>query len=127
MKATELRIGNLVYADTGMLCLDTHTVLAQDIVDIQSHESVIAKPIPLTEEWLLKFGFVKLPTGEFKITHPNDMFDYILDELGGEWHTAIDQDQEGLEWYAFSWGIKYVHQLQNLYFALTGNELTISE
>jgi len=30
-------------------------------------------------------------------------------------------------WFYDDWNGKYVHQLQNLYFALTGNELTLTE
>ena len=64
------------------------------------------KPILLTEEWLLKFGFSIFKNMYFikgmQIWKCNDLF---LCNKNGIY-------------------IKYVHQLQNLYFALTGKELT---
>lgn len=64
------------------------------------------QPIPLTDEWLLKFGFIEFEAeyfkkDNFKIVKSFD--NYWLDGFGTE--------------------LKYVHQLQNLYFALTGIEL----
>ena len=80
------------------------------------------KPIPLTEEWLTRFGF-ELPAhswigDKFHLSeygkgskHPN----------GGVWVVAMNNNN------AIISEIQYVHQLQNLYFALTGEELTIKE
>ena len=77
-------------------------------------------PIPLTEEWLLKFGF----------------------RIEGDW-TQIDfNPRMGIRFYGGNSAecdiiqdgkfigfknshIQYVHQLQNLYFALTNTELII--
>ena len=78
-------------------------------------------PIPLTKEWLVKFGF-----------------DFSIDTwyLKGVaiWETECC-DAKGNEEIGFFYelrdvgmmdmNIKYVHQLQNLYFALTGQELKI--
>jgi len=71
-------------------------------------------PIPLTEEWLLKFGFVKHKTTDIYPTFAKQMFNWndgILYIIG----------------YGFMNHIKHVHQLQNLYFALTGEELVVKE
>jgi hypothetical protein len=46
----------------------------------------------------------------------NTSFTYYYTFSGGVWH---------FEFEGISIKIKYVHQLQNLYFALTGEELTI--
>jgi hypothetical protein len=77
--------------------------------------------VPLTEEWLLKFGF-KFELDSYYIDlHPSvwgflsidkQDFSFSLEKEVGD--VAIPGD-----------AIKYVHQLQNLYFALTGLELTI--
>jgi len=69
------------------------------------------EPIPLTEEWLLKMGFVK---------YKSDVRFYQNSSL------KIKVHKNG---YQFRWSeslvyVKYVHQLQNLYHALTNNELT---
>jgi len=64
------------------------------------------KPIPLTEEWLTKFGFKK-DDGFFN--------------KDGVWLTP-DFGLDGINPFK---PIKYVHQLQNLFFAITGEELTL--
>ena len=84
------------------------------------------EPIPLTEDWLLKMGFKKASDNCYIKTYPNNC-DFIL----FDWLTPIAVSngfKEGDYYYFFhrtAHTIRYVHQLQNLYFSLTGNELTI--
>lgn len=117
MKANELRIGNWVKR----LDNTEFQVSGEDIHIISNwsgSKDLLPNPIPLTEEWLLKFGF-KLNMDWFN------------------WNAAIGENEIGDFKLAlrhtddFGWfyksrctPIKYVHQLQNLYFALTGEELT---
>ena len=68
------------------------------------------KPIPLTEEWLIKFGFKELKRNVWFISD-KDGFQIILENSIFRLKYLRKH-------------IKYVHQLQNLYFALTGEELT---
>jgi hypothetical protein len=76
------------------------------------------EPIPLTEEWLLKFGFEKTMAWTFAIElKGNNMLVYYLGEKG----CSI-----GFKSYS-EFDCKYAHQLQNLYFALTNEELTINK
>jgi len=77
--------------------------------------------IPLTEEWLLNMGFK-----EYSKDH------LTLDVLTrGIIHVYLSKTDVSIELgnksgYSFGYpNVKYVHQLQNLYFALTGKELTI--
>jgi len=78
------------------------------------------EPIPLTEEWLLKLGFIKSPLNdtdfetEYLYQLNNPMI--ILNEERGFFF--VDACNKQLE---------YVHQLQNLYFALTGEELGLKK
>jgi len=73
-------------------------------------------PIPLTEEWLLKFGFENLSlTPKFDGSKCNFTFYWEVDEI------VLRENYEDI----FITRISYVHQLQNLYFALTGEELEI--
>lgn len=65
------------------------------------------RPIPLTEEWLKKFGFKK-----FK--NYNDW------SKGG---FILHGRKRGFVLRKSAPDVKSVHQLQNLYFALTGEEL----
>ena len=121
MKAMELRIGD--YVNYRCDALDIHIPVYQvgNGADIQVHENHgYFSPIPLTEEWLLKFGFRVRDDNEYLDIRIRNML-YLavhlrtLDVILGynyEWTLPIKT-------------IKYVHQLQNLYFALTGEELTI--
>ncbi len=125
MKETELRVGNLIY----ILGYSFDPLIINGIIDgfvrIESlpKKNVISirdcDPIPFTEEWLEKFGFIKpedapgvmikqRPDKEsFVISHK------LMSNKNGLWHESTE--------------IKYVHSLQNLYFAWTGEELKVKE
>ena len=68
---------------------------------------------PITEESLINFGFIKF-NGWF---HLENRFTTIYLQLNG--HCDIGANEE----YTLPYKILYIHQLQNLYFALTGEEL----
>jgi hypothetical protein len=117
MEAKEIRIGNLVKARGGV---EYVTYIYPEHIGTPKHLKLpltLVKPIPLTEEWLLKFGFKK----NYKLG---------LYYKGGH---AIDIHREGnAEFYTGEYGgwfvfIEHVHQLQNLYFALTGEELVLTK
>ena len=118
MKATELRIGNIVMCE-GLIqtveCIcDTDSGEAECCLSLYGNYAISISPIPLTEEWLLKFGFkVYNEHGWYEINNYhqiNLIGDYLVN---------------GVQ--CISNKINYVHQLQNLYFATTGNELTITK
>ena len=72
------------------------------------------EPIPLTEEWLFKLNFINDRVLEFyrnDITDSTIIIDYNFICLLGYSHVKL----------------KYVHQLQNLFFALTGEELELKQ
>lgn len=114
MKGSELRIGNLFIEEYSSKIIE---VIGLEKIKITFSGLFLdkwqAKPIPLTEEWLVKFGFVKHKTTDIYPTFAKQMFNWndgILYIIG----------------YGFMNHIKHVHQLQNLYFALTGEELIIN-
>ena len=140
MKVTELRIGNFVYGinrrseihlpDYNPCKVLQIELFNTEILPIEQNPAIVEKwfrvanpdlsPIPLTEEWLLKFGFYfdlktdydgywkKYKEGfEIRIYKFEDYFEY-------GWQLGHDPIK-----------IKYVHHLQNLYYVLTGGELTI--
>lgn len=109
MKASDLRTGNY-YSQFGYIKMATWPVI-RDLV-VATEEQLWCKPIPLTEEWLLKFIWQLESKNKF---HINSYFS--LDVYG---HLYYQNDYTGLN-------INYVHQLQNLYYALTGQELTLNE
>jgi hypothetical protein len=86
------------------------------------------KPIPLTEEWLLKFGFstTDYKKGYIGIDHKAGgiITDFVL-----TYPLVIGEFQKHFIWEhsKFKYNdLKYVHQLQNLFFVLTGFELTVA-
>jgi hypothetical protein len=108
----ELRIGNWVLSCSGGI----ETKVGMIAVGID----VPFKPIQLTEEWLLKFGFEKVLNQYKKITDVSkDTFKNI------PFIILFLDNQFQYDDLRFITNLQYVHQLQNLYFALTGDELTI--
>lgn len=108
MKASEFRLGNFILKNGQVLKVNIARLkeIMEDGLNKKEYE-----PIPLTEEWLLKFGFYHYSGAIYSKNHY-----YLV-----------------LEGFNFMYGqtvltkIKYVHQLQNLYFALTGEELQVKD
>ena len=73
------------------------------------------KPIPITEEWLLRFGFFKY-NNAYVLQKPNEN---IINFKFSIWSDFTYNSSE------FPVELKSVHQLQNLYFTLTGTHLTL--
>ncbi len=131
MRATEFRISNLVecFGTREVVAIKKNKIKVQHeskeghfIIEWVPIDSLSIKLIPLTEEWLLKFGFEKVLNQYKKITDVSkDTFNnipFIILFLGNQFQ------YDDLR---FRTNLKYVHQLQNLYFALTGEELNIKE
>lgn len=117
MEANELRIGNWVI-DTFDKCSPVESQIGIDDFVVmgnfsRSNAPIPYSPIPLTEEWLVKLGFEKEP----------DHFFICWGKNGVE---LIDYEDGDYEFNHCSTLIKSVHQLQNLYFVLTGEELEIT-
>lgn len=147
----EVRIGNLVLISNG----DVAMVNGIHYAGMKDEEYEIhclydnkiyfdPSPIPLTEEWLLKAGFEKKNKEkkfdfgwmyiEYKALESDDWVEDM--ELGHQVRIYVntesykcsienitDKDEMGAN---TKTDIKYVHQLQNLYFALTGEELNFN-
>ena len=111
MEAKELRIGNYVYSNKFVI----KSYGVDGFINILKNIDNFT-PIPLTEEWLLKFGFVFDSYGEYckgAYSLDNEYTDKGVYNFVIHKETCLDIE------------IKYLHQLQNLYFALTNEELTI--
>lgn len=110
MEAKELRIGNYIQHSEDSIwgCIDKFYGDEVYIDDWHygTTELKECEPIPLNDEWLLKFGFEDWDIDIYTMDLMNNNFYVLFDELE-----------------IIAKNIKYVHQLQNLYFALTGNEL----
>ena len=112
----ELRVGNLVHVGNGIyervleiLCDSITTETKQGIFDFEG--------IPLTPEILEKAGFI---LRGFYYHFPNhDIFKLEQYKLKNSyWLRHNTQSIDSVR-------INYLHQLQNLYFSLTGEELQI--
>ena len=120
MKATELRIGNWFYGD----CTngENHKITALEILDLYDDPlDDYYQPIPLTEEWLLKFGLIQY-------TGWDDMKFWCREQDLNN-HDRFELF-EGVQGYELPSGAicKNVHTLQNcFYFHHLGEELTITE
>jgi hypothetical protein len=115
MKANELRIGNIIEYIGRLL-----PVTSEIIREVELNNAT-GQPIPLTEEWLIKFGFKKSDMGVydewFVFVGENGVFTIYQDTAGfNAFHGAA---------YNCTITIKFIHQLQNVYFSLTGNELEL--
>ena len=111
MKEQELRIGNYVICD-----LDNEIV---KLKFIEGDTFCFNKPIPLTEEWLLKFG---LKWGELRF----DNRYFIGDELSIDYNKTHETFYLNIG-HQFGINIEYLHHFQNIIFDLTNKELEIKE
>jgi hypothetical protein len=123
MESKEFRIGNLLDYNGKIVKVTTLAIDANcNQIIMASNESFLwnvskldgIKPIPLTSELLLKFGFEK--TGSFYRHKKSHLVQILV-------------HNEGIDVCVFSFHlshIKTVDQLQNLYFTLTGEELVYS-
>jgi hypothetical protein len=129
MEANELRIGNYftefkeVKQVSGIESFPTVVVW-----DYTGCECLLFEPIPLTEEWLVKFGFEKDSTRTFShrftIECQKSMLVLRPSCFGGYYFGIASSDSMGTDVELDDvLSYKYVHQLQNLYHSLTGTEL----
>ena len=122
MKASELRIGNLVDLGNRIAKISEIYHTACTVLDLEETQDTIedyerTKPIPLTEEWLLKFGFELdieddgYSKGKYKVSVSDEGCIFFIYDS----YYPIEICE-----------FKYIHQLQNIYFALTGEELILN-
>lgn len=119
MNAQELRIGNWINYDGENIELTRNRFKLL----VFTLGCDFTEPILITEEWLFKLGFINTQIGLFEINvlsrgkiniHINKK--RLLVEIGTTGSYLFGETK-----------IKSIHQLQNLYFALTGEELTLQE
>jgi len=119
MEARELRIGNNLNYDTAEGDILPTVIDWQDIKwateDLKGF-NLVHSPIPITEEWLLRFGFDNIGVKEL----PNKSHLQITNNFIG----SVIFNPLKTDFIELTEHVQYIHQLQNLYFALTGEELT---
>lgn len=118
----ELRLENLVTDSSGRifkvleLLSDYLRVYSEnkDWLNSQSKTYIDLEPIELTEEWLFKLGY-KRDKNEYCVSG-FDRFN-VFQSVKGPY--IFCDDEKSIRY------VEYVHELQNIFFALTGEELTI--
>jgi hypothetical protein len=130
MKAEDLRVGNYInYEQT------THELVSLNkdycssiwlrdknkIKLLTNHSYKSIKPIPLTEQWLIDFGYEysegrEIESSGFEEWYKDGVF---LGNYNNEHYIIEMFDQYGI-----NTPIKHVHQLQNIHYFSTNKELT---
>lgn len=143
MKASELRLGNYALSLNGIITVrgieaDYDDLYGETLINDWKESSI--SPIPLTEEWLLKFGVQSIPhftVGNTKFFDIGRNRQLSISSVNTPNCMVFLQDMENnarhegnnpivLHNYDYD-GPLYVHQIQNLFYCLTGEELTIKE
>lgn len=135
MEQQELRIGNLIeYKKTSIpnnpekvKAISDQTIVVESAMGVVGDNKDEFRGIPITPEWLDRLGFIS----EYKVApaiasweeyyHP--WYSNFIIQLDGTWEYTKDfyvvLSTEKIE-------LKYIHQLQNLFYALNSYELKIS-
>lgn len=115
MDAKELRIGNLVFKQGSKLVKQSpeerNQVYMIENVNLQSAKNF--SPIPITEERLLDLGFERRSGKEYSIgrfTYRFQQRDLIIEGFENDYNGIIANPD-------------YIHEIQNLVFAISGIEL----
>jgi hypothetical protein len=128
MNTNELRIGNLVKDNNGIIILVDS--ISDDGINLETddygHSPQLyctpyteISPIELTMERLIKFNF-SINKNDNRIYDDNNMYEgystgYYFNLTAGVFYFR--------ELLIYSKKIKYVHEFQNMYFSLTGRDL----
>jgi len=124
MTANELRIGNWVEIIQPKKAHYTTIEPSCFSVNIEKHY----KPILLTEDWLIRFGFNSVSENKY-IPNRRNFWNKEMD-------ASIDVEHEKVGEYSFMYQlfgterrkhIIYVHQLQNLHFFVKNQELILKK
>ena len=132
MKANELRIGNIVDLGSRIAKVIEIGYSSCVVVDLEKTQDTIedydrVQGLVLTDEWFEKWGFYK--DGEY---WSRGICDYKYCFKYRDWANnwafyqeftdSPDPKDDGMK-YPISFDIEYVHQLQNLWFALLHEEI----
>ena len=119
MDAKDLRIGIWVNSkiegcnkiDLGIIQIDASAMMY--LFDVTEDFDRL-EPIPLTEDWLIRFGFEN-DEGEYNSDMSKELI-LTVQLSNDKWRMSVECE-------TIYNPIEHVHQLQNLYHSLTGEEL----
>jgi hypothetical protein len=120
MKANELRLGNYICNEDYIVIVESIdkdgcivNFISDNVQGFTNNKGI--EPIPLTEEWLLKMGGKKVNNLDWCIMFGGIEFYCRYNKF---WYCSIGSVY-------LSDRIQFVHQVQNLYFSITNQELTM--
>lgn len=108
MLESELREGNFIFYAEEVIRLNDKNI---DLIYLRTENSM--EGIEMNVNWLENFGFFYLKSCE---SHSTFFYNGVKVELGEEYSKVYMHNIEVKK-------IRYVHELQNIFFALTGEEL----
>jgi hypothetical protein len=129
MKQSDLRIGNFILVGNFVKVITgihNDTIFCKTKMDApqeeDEHHISEINPIVISEQWLLDFGFIKTYNSYNEFYLPST---YVGRFISLELKTGyvFVSDLNLCHWSDDNSHIKYVHQLQNLHFTITGIEL----
>ena len=143
LKCTDLRIGNWVKVNDPIFGVNAYkvaTIRDNGIITLSDNISCSVnniEPIELTEELLVNIGFEKIELVEkklymyYKEVRINN-YSYLLDfrvmpkdECIVLYVMKLGDDEVDYSTIFYNDNIKYLHQLQNTYYLLTGQEMEV--
>lgn len=126
MEAKELRIGNYVMYNGVVYTVESilsstylvflHTLDKEILMEVKVNK---IDPVKLTDEWLEWLGFVRVGNH-----YEKNCFNIYKYKDGVEIELRNDEDDE---LFVIGMRYNYVHQLQNLYFAIAGKKIAINK
>lgn len=117
--ANELRIGNFVFHcpfGTDAKISVQVKVIKEDKINEDAMFLELVEPIPITPDILIAYGFIRQLRKYNGTFYHTGVWFSIRHKTSTDKYYYITYKNSGIE-------LKYLHQLQNLHFALTGNEL----
>lgn len=124
MNAQELRLGNILQDESGRQCtvtriMDNDTIQVRYMIDGKEKHSYVdcehLEAVRLTPEWLERMGALFDGRSVYRVAFGALTFKMYFNIKPYSYLGDI----------YMSGRVEYVHQLQNLYHALTGNELEV--
>jgi len=118
----EIRLGNTYKIEMGDGTYKSDLINLEDLRNLLDDElDDFYQAMEISEAWLLKLGFKYNERYNNFIIKAKGFYNSVgYNYEDGDWYYNNDSSNAGC-YYITS--IKYVHQLENLYFALTGEEL----
>jgi len=116
INARKLMPNNLIYKDLNVMYVNNINLYGDHgKPTINGWDEEDFEPIELTPEWLIKLGFERLFS--LRWHHPEGV---DIEKIKNSGYHLLCEDQSN-----WSRGYKYVHEVQNLFEILTGEELII--